>query len=274
MEGARAGGRPPAHRRTPRRRHVRGCAALLLLVAIALAGAPARASAESGAPPEGQTITTTLRPGWTMIAWLGPDATVAELFDAIPALERVSIWDAAGQHYASWPRSRVPRDGERRLTAGAGAWLRLGGDAAVEWTRPAASGGALLSLSAGANLVGWLGDDGTVVGAALARFGDALVRASRWDTESQRYLHYRPGAPPARTRSSISITGRGSGSSWPVEPGGGRRARPTSTSNHRRSAPRLNGPGSAPIWRASWPSSRSATGSSRRSSRSPSCRSW
>ncbi|MYH41533.1 MAG: hypothetical protein F4150_07225 [Chloroflexi bacterium] len=170
----------------------------MLLVAIALVAAPATASAESGEPPGARTVTTTLRPGWTMIAWLGPDATVAELFDDIPALERVSLWDAAGRRYESWPRGRVPRDGERRLTAGAGVWLRLGGDAAVEWTRSAATGGVLLSLSAGRNLVGWLGPDGAAVGAVLARFGETLVRASRWDTQSQRYLHYRPGDPPAQ----------------------------------------------------------------------------
>ena len=170
---------------------------MLLGAAIVLAAAPATASAESAARSEAQTITTTLLPGWTMVAWLGPDATVAELFDGIPALERVSMWDASTQHYDSWPRSRVPRDGQRRLTAGIGVWLRLGGAAPVEWTRPAATGGVLHHLSAGRNLVGWFGDDGAVVGAALARFGDALVRASRWDTESQRYLHYRPGALPA-----------------------------------------------------------------------------
>ncbi len=169
----------------------------LLVLAAAAAAAPAAASAQAAAPPGSATLTTTLLPGWRMVAWLGPDATVAELFNAIPALERVSIWDAASQHYGSWPRGGVPRDGRTRLTAGTGVWLRLGGEAPFAWTRPAASSGVLLSLHAGRNLVGWLGEDGAAVEEVLARFGDGLVGASAWDASSRRFLHYRPGAPPA-----------------------------------------------------------------------------
>ncbi len=48
----------------------------------------------------------------------------------------------------------------------------------------------MISLRAGWNLMGWTGADGTPVADALARFGDEPVEASRWEAETQRYVHY------------------------------------------------------------------------------------
>ena len=169
-----------------------GAALVVLVVGAALAGESGRASAESDESPDPGTITTVLQPGWNMVGWLGPEAPATDLFEAIPALVRASAWDAAEQRYQRRTRTSVARYGLRDLEPGMGLWLELGGDAPFEWTRPAPEGGVLLSLRAGDNLVGWAGRDRTAIEDALARFGDALVRAWQWDAEAQAYDQYRP----------------------------------------------------------------------------------
>ena len=78
-----------------------------------------------------------------------------------------------------------------------GVWLRLGGNSAYSWRRPASDQGALLDLHRGQNLLGWTGEDGVVVGDALARFGDDLEEVWHWDAERQRYVPYPPGSDAA-----------------------------------------------------------------------------
>ena len=170
-----------------------------LLVAM-LAGEPARASAESGELGESgesgaaDTITTVLHPGWNMVAWVGPEAPVTAIFETIPALRRVSAWDADHQRYQRRTRNSIPLHALRTLTPGMGLWLEMGGDEPFEWTRPVAGGGALVALRAGRNLVGWAGRDRARTEEALARFGTSLVSAFQWDAQAQGYLGYRPDA--------------------------------------------------------------------------------
>ena len=170
-------------------------AAALAVLALAAALAAPRAAAEEPADAEAaSTVTTLLRPGWNMAAWLGEDAPVQALFDAVPELDFAMAWDAETQRERrARPRSII-RDGLTRLTTGMGLYLLVDGDAPVEWTREAAPGSVLLELREGRNRVGWTGRDGAPAAEALARFGDSLVAASRWNAETQRYERYRPGA--------------------------------------------------------------------------------
>ena len=147
--------------------------------------------------PGSATLTSQLLPGWNMVAWLGPEAPVSELFDAIPALRQVSAWDSEEQRYRRALRTSTPRDGLTRLTAGMGLWLRVGGDEPVEWTRPLSEGHVLLSLRSGLNLVGWTGRDGESFAESAGRAGDALVLASRWNAETQSYELFGPPAKDA-----------------------------------------------------------------------------
>ncbi len=176
--------------------HRRAHAVVLLALLITgglLAGTPDRASADSHTPIDAASVTTLLHPGWNMVGWPGPPTPVADLFDAIPSLERVALWDAAGQRYRSRARTGDRPDGAGQLTAGMGLWLLLGGDAPVEWSRPVSAGGAQLSLHPGWNLVGWAGADGVATRDALSPFGDALTRVARWDAERQEYGYGRHG---------------------------------------------------------------------------------
>ena len=164
-----------------------------LVVAAAVAGVPARASAQTVGASEADTITTVLHPGWNMVGWLGSDAPATDLFDAIPALRRVSAWDGEEQLYRRRTGTSIPPNGLERLTAGMGIWLQLGGDEPFEWRRPARADSVVLSLRPGRNLVGWAGRDGTAIAGATARFRSELIHASRWDAESQLFLRYSEG---------------------------------------------------------------------------------
>lgn len=172
---------------------------LLLVLGAWLASAPASASAEDAeadvaSEPEDGAFTTLLQPGWNMAAWLGPEAPVSAVFDAIPGLERVYAWHNEEERYRrAFPTSVTP-DALRRVDPGMGLWLRVGGDSPVEWTRTPPERGVLLSLSAGWNLVGWGGGDGEPFAESIERFGDAVVEARRWNASTRRYERYRPGA--------------------------------------------------------------------------------
>ncbi len=188
-------------------------AMLALTVGIVFASAPSRASAESEEAPGPGTITTTLHPGWNMVAWLGPEAPATDLFEAIPALVRASAWDADNQRYLRRTSNSIARYGLRELEPGMGLWLELGGDTPFEWTRATPEGGVLLSLRAGRNLVGWGGNSAMPAGDALDRFGASLVTASRWDAVAREYDRYRPDT----TGTSNTLTELGPGDGLWVE---------------------------------------------------------
>ncbi len=196
-----------------------------LLLAAGLTPVRANASEDSDGAPEAETITTVLHPGWNMVGWVGPKTPVADLFDELPALRRISAWDAGEGGYQRAFRgtyAQLPS-----LTPGVGLWLHLGGDATVEWTRSVSGEAVLLSLRTGWNLVGWTGDSGTGIDEAVARFGDTFVRGSVWDASAQRYAHYHPGSgntePPSLIRGDAVWVDLTSEARW-WQPGA---ARPT-----------------------------------------------
>ena len=165
----------------------------LVLLALGVGLASTHATASAQAPPGG-TITTQLKPGWNMIGWLGPDTSAGELFDAIPALNFIVAWDGGAQRYRWVWRASLGQQALPWIQQGRGLALHIGGEAAVEWTRPAAEGVVLLPLRAGANLVAWGGPDGTPIEEALDWLGDAVVGASRWNADTRESERYRPGA--------------------------------------------------------------------------------
>ena len=165
----------------------------LVLLALGVGLASTHATASAQAPPGG-TITTQLQPGWNMIGWLGPDTSAGELFDAIPALNFIVAWDGGAQRHRWVWRASVGLQALPWIQQGRGLALHIGGEAAVEWTRPAAEGVVLLSLRAGNNLAAWGGLDGTPIEEALDWLGDAVVGASRWNAATRESERYRPGA--------------------------------------------------------------------------------
>ena len=174
---------------------------LAVLAALLLFAQPTPAHADEPLPPdetpEAGTITTVLQPGWNMAGWIGPATPTSELFEEIPALERVSAWDANEQQYQR--ATRDSPDGLSTLTPGMGLWLRLGGDSPVRWTRPAAPDGLVLRLRRGLNFVGVVADG------AVSRFSEAARGAWRWDPFRQQYEPYRFGDPMLRAGDALWI---------------------------------------------------------------------
>ncbi|MYB41562.1 MAG: carboxypeptidase regulatory-like domain-containing protein [Chloroflexi bacterium] len=170
--------------------------ALALAIGAGLASGSETAAAESAdesTADDSATITTTLHPGWNLIGWVGPETPVADLFGEIPALQRVSARDARAGAYLRARRSGGSATGALRLlTPGMGLWFLVGGNETIEWTRPGAAESALLQLYRGFNLVAWLGGPDSLED-GLARLGDDLVRASRWNPQAQRYETHDPG---------------------------------------------------------------------------------
>ena len=165
----------------------------LVLLALGVGLASTHATASAQAPSSG-TITTQLQPGWNMIGWLGPDTSAGELFEAIPALNFIVAWDGGAQRYRWVWRASLGLQALPWIQGGRGLALHIGGESAVEWTRPAAEGVVLLPLRAGNNLVTWGGLDGTPIEEALDWLGDAVVGASRWNAATGASERYHPGA--------------------------------------------------------------------------------
>ena len=149
------------------------------------------------------SVTTVLQPGWNQLAWLGPEAPVTVLFEAVPAALLAYEWDAAAQQFLGRSRNSLPVDGLSRLSTGMGLLVFVGGDEPVEWSSPRLNGSMLLSMRQGWNLVSWAGPNGAPVEAALERFGDVLVAASWWNAEAGAYEQYRPEASSGSSSSSM-----------------------------------------------------------------------
>ena len=149
------------------------------------------------------SITTMLHPGWNQVAWLGPEAPVTVLFDAVPAVLLAYEWDAHAQRFHGASRNAFPQGGLSRLRPGMGLLVLVGGDEAVEWTSPRLAGSMLLSMRKGWNLVSWAGRDSAPVEAALERFRGVLTAASWWNAEAGAYEQYRPEASSVAGSSSM-----------------------------------------------------------------------
>ena len=129
-----------------------------------------------------------------MVGWSGPETPVAELFDLVPELVRVSVWDARRQQYEQATRSSRADGPAPLLTSGRGLWMYIGGTEPVEWTRPIASDPAVVFLRKGRNLVGWTGQAGVQARPVFAGVEALVHRALRWDAAAQRFEHYDPRA--------------------------------------------------------------------------------
>ncbi len=183
------------------RRFPTACLAILAVLALGsgVASAPSVAFAQATSASDASTITTELQPGWNMVGWVGPESLSGQLFEELPALGRISVWDAEEQRYRR-ARPNINRN-SLRLMPGMGLLLFIDGDAPLQWTHPIGPDGALQRLHPGLNLVGWTGDDGTPVGEALDRLGDSVITAWDWDAGSGQYATYDLSASGAASTS-------------------------------------------------------------------------
>ena len=199
------------------------------------------APAQSASATSGETVTTELQPGLNLTGWTEPEAPVAAIFEAIPALEAVYAWANDDQwfHWAVRTDSGFAGDLER-LTPGLGLWLDVGGGEAFAWSRPIVPQTGLALLREGWNLTVWAGDDGTPASQALKHLGGIVQatldadgrqpqRLSRggsfWLKVSAPKQWWQLNQPPVSSSSATSRTSSGEGSTrasttpWPTSPG-------------------------------------------------------
>ena len=132
---------------------------LLLVVLTTVSGFLWTLSTSATRAGEHDTVTTTLVPGLNYVGWLSPPATVAEFFETLPQVEAVFAWSATRQAWlAASPHFPESVQTLTKLRPGAGLVVRLGGDRAVEWTRPLTAGSRLLDVRPGFNLLAWAAD--------------------------------------------------------------------------------------------------------------------
>ncbi len=176
------------------RRRAVGWGAAVLLAALALAVVSPTAGLRAQAA--GDVITTTLGPGDNLVGWMAESASVEDLFEAIPAAEAVYAWDAeAGEWLMASPSAPAALNSLAELSPGMGLRIRIGGGEPVDWTRSATPAGGIVRLSAGFNLVGWLGPDDSPISYLALGIGTSFRAAHSWDAASGEYLRHDDGSP-------------------------------------------------------------------------------
>lgn len=168
--------------------------ALLLIAAFPLITDSDSASAQRARRP------VTLQPGGNFIGWFDGEVSVRVLFQAIPVLESVRAWgttDPFGSGERGWlvahrDSAIPPRRPLYTLAPGMGLYLTLSGAEPVDlWLAPKPAAG-MVELSAGANLVAWMGSDATEIADAMRGVGQSLESAHIWDSTRGGWCSYRP----------------------------------------------------------------------------------
>ena len=148
----------------------------LVVAAVLLCATLALALRGSAAAEGGETVTTSLQPGWNLAGWTEEAAEVAAIFENVPQLEAVYWWDAFKGEYAwAFRDESGPTDTLTTLTPGMGLSLYIGGTDAVEWTRTLNPKSGAATLRPGWNLVTWAGPDATAPEDAFEPLGDSVL---------------------------------------------------------------------------------------------------
>ena len=167
-----------------------------LLLSAGLAAAQEPPDAESG---------TRLEPGVNLVGWVGEPTPVSQLFQQIPQLEAIWAWDAELRDWiVAAPGAPEWLGGLRRVTAGMGLRMQLGGDQSYFWRRSTEPTRELVKLRTGWNLVAWSGADGAAIGDVVKGIGWSLRTVRRWDAANQQWDIW---TSPERSAQVIANTG-------------------------------------------------------------------
>ncbi len=181
------------------------------------------------ASEEAESGLRTLYPGDNVVGWVGYPTTTQELFDQIPAAERLSSWDAHDSRYLF-----AVRDQENGFTAiepGMGIVIRIAGMETVSWAQPIAANGERIPLEQGRNLVAWTGPSQTPIDLVVRSIGQSFDKAHYWIPEEKEYRVFNHGEmltgedmPKLRRGDGLWVFSK-EGSSW-LQPSGNRPLRP------------------------------------------------
>ena len=196
---------PPGNKALSRLAAVALVVALLFVVALNAASAQEPEAVAAPRPQPTDTMVTVLRPGDNLVGWIEPEASVANLFNAVAEVETVWAWDALERQWLVASRD-VPVELHtlQTLKPGMGLLVQVGGNESVEWTRSAYPVRGLVELQAGYNLVAWSGPDGAPIEQFSKGIGWSLRSVRRWDAAAQQWSTW---TSPERSAQLIAVGG-------------------------------------------------------------------
>ena len=99
-----------------------------------------------------------LQPGLNWVGWLGEERSVQDLFDAVPDLKSVWVWEASWQGWRGAYREPVPGRELTEVHPGMALWMWIDGSHPVRWPYGGQSPATgLVELHKGQNYVTWGG---------------------------------------------------------------------------------------------------------------------
>ena len=168
-----------------------GVAILLGFVGILLMSIAVNPVVAAEEQPE--SFVTRLHPGDNLVGWTAQSAQIQSIFDAVPEIRHVWVWDS---NVRRW-RFAAPSVPARlwtleTLTPGMGLRIRLGGQLPVDWQRLRRPAQGTVALSAGWNLVAWMGRSDAPLDRVARGIGRSL-RAVTLRTPANQTLHWQAG---------------------------------------------------------------------------------
>ncbi|MXZ02187.1 MAG: carboxypeptidase regulatory-like domain-containing protein [Chloroflexi bacterium] len=135
-----------------------GVGSALIVGFVGLLLASSGVDTVSAAEEQPESFVTRLEPGANLIGWTDDTAPVQSIFDAVPEIRQVWVWDSS---LRTW-RFASPSVPARlwtldALTPGMGLRVHLGGQHRVDWRRHRRPKLGTVPLNAGWNLVAWMG---------------------------------------------------------------------------------------------------------------------
>ena len=138
-----------------------------------------------------------LQPGLNPAGWTAAPTTAGALFEAIAEAEAIFAWDAARQRWLAAGRDApAGPDALEEIEPGTGLLIGIGGDEAVEWTRPIVPDRGTVELRAGHNFAAWGGRDDVPLAHAIRGIGGALAAIRTWDADGGEWVLHDLGSAP------------------------------------------------------------------------------
>ena len=142
-----------------------------------------------------------LQPGMNWVGWLGEERSVQDLFDAVPDLKSVWVWDAYWQDWSG--ASREPSPGQEwSLTTvhpGMALWMWIDGSHPVRWPYGGQSPATgLVELHRGENYVTWGGPGFDLAQVVYDGVGISLEDVMVWKSGGARWQELDPWNRVAR----------------------------------------------------------------------------
>ena len=140
-----------------------------------------------------------LQPGLNWVGWLGEERSVQDLFDAVPDLKSVWVWDAYWQDWSGASREPSPGRELTEVHPGMALWMWIDGSHPVRWPYGGQSPATgLVELHRGENYVTWGGPGFDLAQVVYDGVGISLEDVMVWRSGEARWQELDPWNRVAR----------------------------------------------------------------------------